>query len=117
MTAATEFPTLQQVRSLWQSIRTRAEGEKASLRMALARAQVQSLNGNRLTLAHVEEAQASFLRDHAAIVERAIAEALNTQLRLHVITGGPAPPTLIGTEPADNSEPGLLTYALQRWAE
>ncbi len=114
--APAERPTLQQVRSLWQSIRTRAEGEKASLRMALARAQVQSLDGDRLTIAHVEEAQASFLRDHAPIVERAIAEALGFPLRLHVITGGLCLPTMTGSDRDEELETGLLTYAMQRCA-
>lgn len=76
--------TLQRVRSLWQSIRTRAEGDRVPLRAPLSRASVDALDGDVLTIRLVDASMESYVRDHAAIIERAIADVLAVRLRLRV---------------------------------
>ena len=112
-------PTLQRVRSLWPSVRTRAEGEKMSMRAALSRAIVDELDGKVLTLRLADESMASFLRDNLTILERAVADALGTKLTIAVrVDGAPRaarPAAVHSAKPAEN-EPidtslGLLEYA------
>jgi DNA polymerase-3 subunit gamma/tau len=115
-------PTLQRVRSLWPSVRTRAESEKMSMRAALSRALVHDLEGKVLTLRLADESMASFLRDNLTILERAVADALGTKLTISVrVDGAPraARPAAQTTHPfpkGSESEPiaeglGLLEYA------
>lgn len=82
--AAVAELTLQRVRSLWQSIRTRAEGDRVPLRAPLSRASVDALEGDVLTIRLVDTSMESYVRDHAAIIERAIADVLGVRLRLRV---------------------------------
>ncbi len=113
-------PTLQRVRSLWPSVRTRAEAEKMSMRAALSRAIVHELEGKVLTLRLADESMASFLRDNLTVLERAVEDALGTKLTISVrVDGAPraARPAAPATAPATAgaSEPdeglGLLEYA------
>jgi hypothetical protein len=76
--------TLQQVRSLWQSIRTRIEEESKPLKAPLSRATVDAVADGSLVLGLSDASQAEFLRARAVIVERAIAEVLGVPLRLAV---------------------------------
>lgn len=79
-----EAPTLQRVRALWQNIRTRAEGERAPLRAPLSRATVDSIEDDVLTIRLVDSTTEGYVREHAPIIERAIAEVLGVPLRLNV---------------------------------
>ena len=120
-------PTLQRVRSLWQSIRTRAEGELKPLRAPLSRASVDAVDGDILTIRLVDASMESYVRDHAAIIERAIADVLGAPLRLNVSIDGSgrsprarsahraAPPSEPEAEQADDGL-GLLDYASKRIA-
>ncbi|MEO6990273.1 MAG: DNA polymerase III subunit gamma/tau [Candidatus Baltobacteraceae bacterium] len=105
--------TLHRVRQAWRNIRTRAEDERRSLAAPLARAQVDGLEGETLTLVLNDETMAGFLREYAAIVERAVAGVLGAPLRIHVVVGGrgarPEEPTT-GSDGTDD-ELGLLDYA------
>jgi hypothetical protein len=105
--------TLHRVRQAWRNIRTRAEDERRSLAAPLARAQVDGLEGETLTLVLNDETMAGFLREYAAIVERAVAAVLGAPLRIHVVVGGrgarPEEPAT-GSEGTDD-ELGLLDYA------
>jgi DNA polymerase-3 subunit gamma/tau len=115
-------PTLQRVRSLWPSVRTRAESEKMSMRAALSRALVDDLEGKVLTLRLADESMASFLRDNVSILERAVADALGTKLTISVRVDGapraarPAAQTIHPFPKSPEGEPigdglGLLEYA------
>jgi DNA polymerase-3 subunit gamma/tau len=114
-------PTLQRVRSLWPSVRTRAEAEKMSMRAALSRAIVHELEGKVLTLRLADESMASFLRDNLTVLERAVADALGTKLTISVRVDGapraarPAAPAIAPAAAGAASEPdeglGLLEYA------
>jgi DNA polymerase III subunit gamma/tau len=117
--------TLQRVRSLWQSIRTRAEGDRVPLRAPLSRASVDALEGDVLTIRLVDASMESYVRDHAAIIERAIADVLEVPLRLRVRVdrqqsrsahrAAPAPVDAEGgSGEADAGEIDLLDYATKR---
>ena len=121
-------PTLQRVRSLWQSIRTRAEGERAPLRAPLSRASVDSVEGGVVTIRLVDGSMESYVREHAAIIERAIEDALGTPLRLNVRADHGERPTQRsahraaarpeqGSDEEGDAELGLLDYASKTIAQ
>jgi DNA polymerase-3 subunit gamma/tau len=91
--------TLQKVRAAWQSIRGKVEGERASLAASLSRATVDALDGRSVVLRFPDKLNADMLRDHVALVERAVADVLGEHLTvvLRVEAGasageGPAQP-------------------------
>lgn len=115
-----ETPSLQRVRSQWQSVRTRAASERASLRAAFARATVDAVDAESVTVRHGDEAMASFLRSSAEIVERAMRDVLGRPMRLIVRTEAGASAERPAHEADDapraaneggEPEPGLLAYA------
>ena len=67
--------SLQKLRSLWQSIRTRAEAEKSSLRAGLSRATVVALDGDVLTLRVPDPPAGEVDQARLATVKKAIAES------------------------------------------
>jgi DNA polymerase-3 subunit gamma/tau len=119
-------PTLQRIRSLWPNVRTRAEGEKMSMRAALSRAIVDEFDGKVLTLRLADESMASFLRDNLTILEHAVEDALGRKLAIAVRVEGASraarsagPAIVVSTTKSAQSEPsepideglGLLEYA------
>ena len=104
--------TIQKVRSAWQSIRTRVEGERQSLRTQLSRAQPEAIEGNALVIRLPSALFAETLKDNAKMIEDAIAEVLGTPLRARFRVeaaskdAAPAPP------PDDPDE--LLSYINER---
>jgi DNA polymerase-3 subunit gamma/tau len=89
--------TIQKVRSAWQSIRTRVESERQSLRTQLSRAVPDAIEGNALVIKLPNAVLAETLKDNAKMIEDAIAEVLGTPLRARfkVEAGAaksPAPP-------------------------
>jgi len=105
--------TIQKVRSAWQSIRTRVEGERQSLRTQLSRAQPEAIEGNALVIKLPNAIFADTLKDNAKMIEDAIAEVLGTPLRVRfkveagsAKSAGPPPP------PDDPDE--LLSYINER---
>ena len=114
-------PTLQRVRSLWQSIRTRVEGERKPLKAVLSRATVDAVDGDTLIIGHADQNQADILRENASIIERALADVLGGPMRVQVRldrtertpqtrsthrAAGPGPSHDSGDQPDD-----LLDYA------
>jgi len=114
-------PTLQRVRSLWQSIRTRVEGERKPLKAVLSRATVDAVDGDTLVIGHADQNQADILRENASIIERALADVLGGPMRVQVRldrtertpqtrsthrAAGPGPSHDSGDQPDD-----LLDYA------
>ncbi len=104
--------TIQKVRSAWQSIRTRVEGERQSLRTQLSRAQPEAIEGNALVIKLPNAIFAETLKDNAKMIEDAIAEVLGAPLRVRFRVeaspknASPAPP------PDDPDE--LLSYINER---
>jgi DNA polymerase-3 subunit gamma/tau len=79
-------PTLQRVRSLWQSIRTRAEAERPPLRTALSGAMVDQVSDDSVTVRHPVESLAETLKDrkNVEVIERALADVLGRPMRFIV---------------------------------
>jgi hypothetical protein len=120
-------PTLQRVQSLWPSIRTRAEGEKVTLRAPLARAVVEAVSADAVVVRMTDEVNAGILRDHAAIMERALEEVMGVPLRLQVVARAEAGARARAPvqravaapsgPPPEEGEPDLLAYALQKFTQ
>ena len=89
--------------------------------MPLSRATVDSVEGDVLTIRLVDSTTESYVREHAPIIERAIAEVLGVPLRLNVkaeraasqVRSGhrAAPRDSQPDDGADSDAIGLLDYA------
>jgi DNA polymerase-3 subunit gamma/tau len=79
-------PTLQRVRSLWQSIRTRAESERPPLRTALSGAMVDHVDESSVTVRHPVESLAETLKErkNVDVIERAREGVLGRPMRFIV---------------------------------
>jgi DNA polymerase-3 subunit gamma/tau len=119
-------PTLQRVRSQWQSIRTRAEGERVPLRGPLSRATVEAVTADAVVVRLADEIAAEILRKDAAVVERAIKEVVGVALRLQIRVEAPPAGGSRGTgritaaapapgEAEAGGENDLLAYALHKF--
>ena len=103
--------TIQKVRSAWQSIRTRVEGERQSLRTQLSRAQPEAIEGNALVIKLPNAIFAETLKDNAKMIEAAIAEVLGTPLRVRFRVEA-SPKNASPVPPDDPDE--LLSYINER---
>lgn len=83
--------TIQQVKAAWNSVRTKVESERASLRAPLSRANLAAIEGNALILGLPDPVMADILKDHVGLVEQAISEVLDSPLRVTVKVEGAAP--------------------------
>jgi chromosomal replication initiation ATPase DnaA len=110
-TAANATPlNLQKVRAAWNNIRTNVESQRQSLAAPLSRAQIESLESNAIVLSLPNSFSAEILREHAALLERAIAEVLGTPLKITVRVSANA-----GRTEAETEDPDVLfDYAKQR---
>jgi len=77
-------PTLQQVRSLWDQIRLRAEEKSKPLRSLLSRTTVDALEDGALFVGIGDPIQEGILRERASTLEEAIVEVLRVPLRVVV---------------------------------
>jgi DNA polymerase III subunit gamma/tau len=104
-------PSLQKVRAAWQTIRSKIESRRQSLRAPLSRAAIESLQSNALVLKLPDSWSADALRDHAGTIEAAIADVLGVSLsvRLRVDGSGGTPPVQTQNDPD-----ALFDYANQR---
>jgi len=101
---------LQKVRAAWNNIRTNVESERQSLAAPLSRAAIESLESNAIVLSLPNSFSAEILREHAALLERAIAEVLGTPLKVTVRVSANA-----GRDDAETEDPDVLfDYAKQR---
>jgi DNA polymerase III subunit gamma/tau len=107
--AATLTP--QKVRSLWQNVRTRVEGEKISLSGILARTMIDFDDGT-VTLRVTEAASADLLRADMGTIERAVAEVVGVPLKVVVRVDGAARAAPPPVEESDDGD--LLGYALKK---
>jgi len=86
--------TIQKVRAAWQSIRSKIEGKKESLRTQLSRAVPDSLEGSVLVLKLPNSFLAETLKDNGKLVESVIADVLGTPLKVQYrVDGASAAPT------------------------
>jgi DNA polymerase-3 subunit gamma/tau len=116
--------SLQKVRAAWQSIRGKAEGERQSLRAPLSRAAIESVEENVIVLKLPDAWSADALRDHARIIEAAIADVLgvtlSVRLRVDGSSGrskGSAPgnvASMTGARREEDDPDALFDYANER---
>jgi DNA polymerase III subunit gamma/tau len=107
--------TLQKLRTLWQSIRSRAEGEKGSLRAGLSRATVAALDGDVLTLRVPDPMAHEVIKRDLATVKKAIADVTGCGLDVRLAVGAGAPPPETGVAGGDGEDQDdLIRYALEK---
>jgi hypothetical protein len=107
--------SVQKLRTLWQSIRTRAESQKSSLRAGLSRATVASLDGDTLTLRVPDPPAGEMLKREIATVKKAIADVTGRTLDVRVAVGAAAPPPETGAGDDDGEDADdLMRYALEK---
>jgi DNA polymerase-3 subunit gamma/tau len=107
--------TVQKLRTLWQSIRTRAEGEKGSLRAGLSRATVAALDGDVLTLRVPDPMANEVIKRDLATVKKAIADVTGRSLDVRLAVGAAAPLPETGVVPGDGEDhDDLMRYALEK---
>jgi DNA polymerase-3 subunit gamma/tau len=107
--------TLQKLRTLWQSIRTRAEGEKGSLRAGLSRATVAALDGEVLTLRVPDPMAHEVIKRDLATVKKAIADVTGRGLDVRLAVGAATPPPETGVAGGDGEDQDdLMRYALEK---
>ncbi len=115
-------PTLQQVRSQWDQIRTRAEEKHKPLRGLLSRATVDAIDANVLTIGVGDSIQEGLMRDRTALIEEAVADVVRAPLRIAIRVRGanPVPARATALEPpktfaesatGPSGEIDLLAYA------
>jgi len=107
--------SLQKVRSLWQSVRTRVESEKPAMAGPLSSTMVEKLDGDTLTLRASSPPNAQLLRAQQALVQKALTDVLGRHLTLSIVQGpGAPPPTEDDGSPVDQND--LKLYALKRFS-
>ena len=114
-TSAPGEVSLQKIRSLWQSVRTRVEGEKPAMAGPLSSTMVEKLEGDLLTLRASSPPNAQLLRAQHALVQKALADVLGRQLTLSIVQGPGAPPPT-EDDGSDVDQNALKLYALKRFS-
>ncbi len=115
--------SLQKVRAAWQSIRSKVESERQPLRGPLSRAQIEAVDGNAIVLRLPDTWSADALRDHAKLVEAAIADVLGVGLKVTLRVDGNASrakgsapgnvASMTAAQPDDGAD-ALFDYAKER---
>jgi DNA polymerase-3 subunit gamma/tau len=82
--------TLTKVRSLWSSVRARAESEKPPIAASLGRATIESVGEDGIVLRMPDPLTADALRRSIDVLERAIAGVIGRAVRVRVIVGAAA---------------------------
>ena len=109
--------SLQKIRASWNNVRARIEGERMPLRGPLSRAQLDSLDGNVLTIKLPNDVEADILRGEQKLVEHAIADVVGEPVRVTFrVDGGGSGRTARGPAPAQPADDpaDLLQYASER---
>ena len=104
--------SLQKVRAAWQSIRSKIEGERESLRAPLSRVAIEALESNAIVLKLPNSWSADALRDHAALIEAAIADVLGVPLKIVLRVDGNA--TRARASGGEDDSEALFDYANER---
>ncbi len=113
--------TVQQVRSLWDQIRLRAEEKHKPLRGLLSRATVDAVEAGTLVIGVGDGIQEGLMRDRTALIEEAVSDVVRAPLRIAIrLRGGAAPARASATGGAEGSATGpsgetdLLAYARKK---
>ncbi|MGA8574067.1 MAG: hypothetical protein WB609_00065, partial [Candidatus Cybelea sp.] len=103
--------SVQKVRAAWQSIRGKIESKRQTLSAPLSRAVIDAVEGNAIVLKLPNTWSADALRDHAALIESAIADVLGAPLQVRLRVDGNAARAAVGSE---ESPDVLFDYANER---
>ncbi len=103
--------SVQQVRAAWQSIRGKVESERQSLSAPLSRAAIETVESNAIVLKLPNAWSAETLREHAALIESAIADVLGVPLKLTLRVDGSANRAPVREEDGPDA---LFDYANER---
>ena len=113
--------TVQRVRAAWTTIRGKVESGRASLRVPLSRAHVDSVDGNAVVLKLPDTFSVEILRDHLKALEAAIADVLGAPLKVTLKTDGAArasaPPIATSHDETQEDVDALFNYANERITE
>jgi DNA polymerase III subunit gamma/tau len=82
--------SVQKVRAAWQSVCSKVEGERQSLRAPLSRAAIEAVEGNAVVLKLPNTWSADALREYAPLIEQAIADVLGVPLKVTLRVDGSA---------------------------
>ncbi len=105
--------TLQQVRSLWEQIRLRAEEKHKPMRALLSRATVDAIDGNALVIGVADPIQEGLMRDKISVLEDAVSAVTSSSLRVIVKSRAapaktPPRPAVPRDEPSDAPAPARV---------
>ncbi|MFY9664119.1 MAG: DNA polymerase III subunit gamma/tau [Candidatus Cybelea sp.] len=103
--------SVQQVKAAWQSIRGKVESERQSLSAPLSRAAIEAVESNAVVLKLPNSWSAEILREHAALIEAAIADVLGVPLKLTLRVDGSANRAPVRDEEGPDA---LFDYANER---
>ncbi len=92
--------TLAKVRSLWSNVRTRAEGEKPPLAMALGRATVDAVTDDEITVRTPDSISGETLKRNHDTLKRAVDAVIGRPVDLRVLSGAVPP----ASDPAPDAE-------------
>ena len=107
--------TIAKVRSLWSSVRSRAEGEKASLSASLGRATVDAVNDDAIVLRMPDPLTADALKRSIDVLERAIADVIGRPVRARIVVGTPPASESRADDEASSEHPDdVAQYAFDR---
>ncbi len=113
--------TLQKLRAAWTTIRGKVESERPPLRAPLSGAMVDTIDGNAVVLKLRNAFEADILKEHAKILESAIADVLGARLHVRFETrssdDGPPQRASYAAEPPPDEEESvdeLFGYANER---
>ena len=115
--AAPDVPvTIQKLRAAWTTIRGKVEAERPPLRAPLSGAMVDSIDGNAVVLKLRAKLDADILKDHAKLLESAIADVLGAKLQVRLEAGASAPTQAVEPSPPNEEESAdeLFGYANER---
>ncbi|MGB6060854.1 MAG: hypothetical protein WBG27_04060, partial [Candidatus Aquilonibacter sp.] len=115
--AAPDVPvTIQKLRAAWTTIRGKVEAERPPLRAPLSGAMVDSIDGNAVVLKLRAKLDADILKDHAKLLESAIADVLGAKLQVRLEAGASAPTQTAEPVPVNEEESAdeLFGYANER---
>jgi DNA polymerase III subunit gamma/tau len=83
--------TLAKVRSLWSSVRTRAEGERPSLAMALGRVTIDAVTADSISLRTPDPISGEALKKNLETLKSAVGAVIGRPIDLRVVVGAGAP--------------------------
>jgi DNA polymerase III subunit gamma/tau len=111
--------TMAKVRSLWSSVRTRAEGEKPSIAAQLGRATIDAVTADGITLRMPDPISGEALKRNIDTLRAAVDGVIGRPVEVRVIVGPAAPPLASDSDGDDESAPqehpdDVAKYAFDR---